>query len=107
MRRGLLHFLLALVAVGAVQAAKPVFENKTPVGFSPHDSTTKADFVVAAWSKSTRKLTWLPAIKSAFVVLSWGEKPTGVLFSKTGIAACTAPTTISANRKCINPRGIT
>ncbi|MBT6619026.1 MAG: hypothetical protein HOB41_03990 [Gemmatimonadetes bacterium] len=48
MRRGLLHFLLALVAVGAVQAAKPVFENKTPVGFSPHDSTTKADFVVGS-----------------------------------------------------------
>ncbi|HIL11467.1 MAG TPA: hypothetical protein EYG11_22480 [Candidatus Latescibacteria bacterium] len=46
MRRGLLHLLLALVAAGAVQAAKPVFENKTPVGFSPQDSTTKADFVV-------------------------------------------------------------
>ena len=46
MRRGLLHLLLALAAVSAVQAAKPVFENKTPVGFSPQDSTTKADFVV-------------------------------------------------------------
>ena len=48
MRRGLIHLLLALLAVGAVQAAKPVFENKTPVGFSPHDSTTKADFIVGS-----------------------------------------------------------
>ena len=48
MRRGLIHLLLPLLAVGAVQAAKPVFENKTPVGFSPHDSTTKADFIVGS-----------------------------------------------------------
>ena len=46
MRRALIHMVLVLAAAGAVQAAKPTFENKTPVGFSPQDSTTKADFVV-------------------------------------------------------------
>ncbi|MFL2541349.1 MAG: sialidase family protein, partial [Candidatus Latescibacterota bacterium] len=46
MRRALSHLLLLLFTAVTVEAAKPVFENATPVGFSPHDSTTQADFVV-------------------------------------------------------------
>ena len=35
----------ALVAVAAFGAA-PTFENRTPIGFSPQDSTVRADFIV-------------------------------------------------------------
>ena len=44
--------LLPYIAAGvlawldAAEAAAPIFENRTPVGFSPADSTTRADFVV-------------------------------------------------------------
>ena len=44
--------LLPYIAAGvlawldAADAAAPIFENRTPVGFSPADSTTRADFVV-------------------------------------------------------------
>ncbi|MEW6750076.1 MAG: hypothetical protein AB1505_03760 [Candidatus Latescibacterota bacterium] len=41
----LLPCLLALAGAGPASAAKPVFENGTPVGFSPADSSTRQDFV--------------------------------------------------------------
>ena len=31
---------------GATHAALPTFENRTPVGFSPEDSTSQEDFVL-------------------------------------------------------------
>ena len=47
------HFRLALVLLiaavhwtGTANAAKPTFENQTPVGFAPADNTTRQDFVI-------------------------------------------------------------
>ena len=41
------HLLVATILwVGLAEAAKPIFENGTPVGFAPQDSTTKQDFVL-------------------------------------------------------------
>ena len=37
---------LLLLWAGPVLGALPIFENRTPVGFAPQDSTTTADFVV-------------------------------------------------------------
>ena len=45
MRRWHLYIVLLCLWSGASQAAKPTFENRTPVGFSPQDSTTRQDFV--------------------------------------------------------------
>ncbi len=38
--------LLCVVVASAARGAAPIFENRTPVGFSPQDSTVRADFVV-------------------------------------------------------------
>ena len=38
--------LLCVVAASAAHGAVPTFENRTPIGFSPQDSTVRADFVV-------------------------------------------------------------
>ena len=46
MRRALLYSLVVLVVAGAADAAKPIFENATPVGFSVQDSSAQSDFVV-------------------------------------------------------------
>ena len=45
MRRWCIHIVLLCLWGGALQAAKPTFENGTPVGFSALDSTTRQDFV--------------------------------------------------------------
>ena len=45
MRHWYLYITLLCLWSGASQAAKPIFENRTPVGFSPQDSTTRQDFV--------------------------------------------------------------
>ena len=48
MRRALLYIAYGLLCSTAAQAAKPVFENATPVGFSPQDSTVTEDFTVGS-----------------------------------------------------------
>jgi len=45
MRRWCFHIALLCLWGGSLQAAKPTFENGTPVGFSVKDSTTRQDFV--------------------------------------------------------------
>jgi len=46
MRRARLYTLLILLLASGAQAAKPTFENATPVGFSPQDSTVRQNFTV-------------------------------------------------------------
>ena len=46
MRRAGLYLLLSLFCVARAEAAKPAFENATPVGFSPQDSTVRQNFTV-------------------------------------------------------------
>jgi hypothetical protein len=46
MHRARLYALLFLLFAGGTQAAKPTFENATPVGFSPQDSTVRQNFTV-------------------------------------------------------------
>ena len=46
MGRAGLYLLLSLLCVARAEAAKPAFENATPVGFSPQDSTVRQNFTV-------------------------------------------------------------
>ena len=48
MKRVLLYIAYGLLYSTVAQAAKPVFENATPVGFSPQDSTVAEDFTVGS-----------------------------------------------------------
>ncbi len=48
MSRLALYLVLSLLGAAAADAGKPVFENATPVGFSPLDSTVTEDFTVGA-----------------------------------------------------------
>jgi hypothetical protein len=38
--------LLTVTLAAAAHGASPIFENRTPIGFSPQDSTTRSDFIV-------------------------------------------------------------
>ena len=38
--------LLTATITAAAHGASPIFENRTPIGFSPQDSTTRSDFIV-------------------------------------------------------------